>query len=73
MYFVFFTQYFPLNVQGPCIAIMGSIAKLGSFLGPKINAYCVNHQIYPLLALSVIAFFTILVPLLFLKDKAPEK
>jgi len=58
-------------VQATCAGIIESVAQLGSFLAPIIITLCIDFQIYPVVALSLIALVVILLPLFFLKVKRP--
>jgi MFS family permease len=66
------TESFPMSVQATCAGIIEAIAQLGSFFGPVIITVCINMQIYPVIALSLIAMVVILLPLCFLKVRRPE-
>jgi len=61
------TEAFPMNIQATCAGIIEAIAQLGSFLGPITITFCINLSIYPIIALSFLAFATILIPLSLMK------
>lgn len=55
-----------MSLQATCSGIVEAVAQVGGFLGPIIITFCINFQIFPIIAISVLAFFVILIPLFFI-------
>ena len=62
------TESFPADVQATTTAIVESIGQIGGALGPIIINLCIQRQVHPMIALSIMALILIVIPLFFLKD-----
>lgn len=63
------TESFPMKVQSICAGIIEAVAQLGGFLGPITITICINYQVYPVIVLSFIIIFIIVIPLCMISDK----
>jgi len=59
-----------MSVQAICAGIVEAIAQSGAFIAPIVITICINVQVYPIIVLSFVVFFIVLLPLFAIpKDK----
>jgi len=62
------TESFPADVQATSTAVIESIGQVGGALGPILINYCIQWQIHPLIALSIMALLLIVIPFFWMED-----
>jgi nitrate/nitrite transporter NarK len=62
------TESFPADVQATSTAIIESIGQIGGALGPILINFCIQWQIHPMIALSIMALALIVIPFFWMKD-----